>query len=201
MPQLILARHGESTYNRDGLFTGWIDAPLTKRGIAEAKAIAAKLAGFRIDKAYTSRLSRAIQSVEIVLAELHVSDVEVIKNEALNERRYGDLQGLNKEETANKYGEKQTMLWRRSYDIAPPNGESLHDAAMRVLPYVHSTIMMDIKDGLNVLVVAHGNSLRAIVKEIDRLSNDEVARLSIETGQVIVYTYENNVTVVSKNIL
>ena len=201
MSQLILARHGESTYNRDGLFTGWIDAPLTEKGIDEAKRVAVKLVGFRIDKSYTSRLSRAIQSLEIVLAELNLSDVEVIKNEALNERHYGNLQGLNKGETAKKYGERQTMLWRRSYDIAPPNGESLKDAAARVLPFFRTAILRDIQNGMNVLVMAHGNSLRAIVKELDHLTDEQIVEVNIATGEVIVYASDEMCEVTSKTIL
>ena len=201
MSQLILARHGESTYNRDSLFTGWIDAPLTEKGIAEARSVAVKLADFHIDKAYTSCLSRAIQSLEIVLAEINLRDVEVIKSEALNERHYGDLQGLNKKEIAKKYGDKQAMLWRRSYAVAPPNGESLKDAAARVLPFFRSAILGDIQHGMNVLVMAHGNSLRAIVKELDHLTDEQIVEVNIATGEVIVYTFDESMKTTFKKIL
>ncbi|MGA9407870.1 MAG: 2,3-diphosphoglycerate-dependent phosphoglycerate mutase [Bacteroidota bacterium] len=174
---------------------------MTEKGIAEARRVALKLAGFPIDTAYTSCLSRAIQSMEIVLAELNLRDIKVIKSEALNERHYGDLQGLNKEETAEKYGEKQTMLWRRSYTIAPPNGESLKNAAARVLPFFRTTILKDIQNGMNVLAIAHGNTLRTIVKELDHLSDEEIVGVSITTGEVIVYTFDRATEAILKEIL
>jgi 2,3-bisphosphoglycerate-dependent phosphoglycerate mutase len=198
---LLLARHGESTFNRDNRFTGWIDAPLTEQGRREAKDIAAKLDDLEWDKAYTSNLSRAIESLNIVLAETHHTSVSVIKTELLNERFYGDLQGLNKDETAERYGVEQVRLWRRSYDVAPPHGESLKDTALRVLPYFHSEILQDIRNGHNVLVLAHGNSLRAIIKELDHLTDGEIVGLNIATGEVRRYIFNREMHTISHAIL
>jgi len=199
--KLFLARHGESTFNHDNLFTGWIDAPLTDRGREEANAIARKLSGHSFDTAYTSKLRRAIETLHIVLNEIHTIEIPTIESEKLNERHYGDLQGLNKEETALRYGRDQVNLWRRSYAVAPPNGESLKDTADRVLPFFQSTIMNDIAHGKNVLVLAHGNSLRAIVKKLDNLSEREIVDLNIATGEVIAYVFDNAMQVTDKTIL
>ena len=198
---LLLARHGESTFNRDNRFTGWIDAPLTEKGCEEARAIAAKLIGCEFEKAYTSKLSRAIESLRIVLVETHHLAVAVIETEALNERHYGDLQGLNKEETAKRYGSEQVHLWRRSYTVAPPRGESLEDTAKRVLPFYRSEIVPDIREGQNVLVLAHGNSLRAIVKELEHLNDKEIMEINIATGEVRRYVFDTTMKIVVRTIL
>lgn len=198
---MLLARHGESTFNRDNRFTGWLDAPLTEKGREEARAIATKLKGCKWDKAYASTLSRAIESLHIVLAATHHANVPVIETEALNERHYGDLQGLNKDETAERYGAGQVRLWRRSYTIAPPHGESLEDTAKRVLPFFRSNILPDVRGGHNVLVLAHGNSLRAIVKELDHLNIEEIMVLNIATGEVRQYIFDGTMHIVSCTIL
>jgi 2,3-bisphosphoglycerate-dependent phosphoglycerate mutase len=198
---LFLARHGESTFNRDNRFTGWIDAPLTEKGREEANAIARKLHGHSFNTAYTSKLNRAIESLHIVLSETHRSDITIIENEALNERHYGDLQGLNKKETAQQFGEEQVRLWRRSFAIAPPNGESLKDTANRVLPFFRSTIMNNIAQGKNVLVLAHGNSLRTIVKEIERLSDEEILNVNIATGEVRQYSFDASLSMFERKFL
>ena len=201
MPDLFLARHGESTFNRDNLFTGWIDAPLTEKGREEARAIIGKLKNNKFEKAYTSKLSRASESLRIVLAESHRSDVQIIESEALNERHYGDLQGMNKDQTARRFGEEQVRLWRRSYTVAPPNGESLKNTADRVIPFFRSTILSDISHGKNILVLAHGNSLRAIVKEIEHLSDDEIIDVNIATGEVRKYVIDSKLIVTQREIL
>jgi 2,3-bisphosphoglycerate-dependent phosphoglycerate mutase len=201
MPNLFLVRHGESTYNRDNRFTGWIDAPLTEKGIQEAEAVAEKLRGYEFEKAYTSRLQRASVSLSLLLAALHRPNIPVIQSEALNERQYGDLQGLNKEEAALRFGNEIVHWWRRSYDVAPPHGESLKDASERVLPFFHSVIMEDIQHRMNVMVLAHGNTLRAIVKELDHLSDDQIINVYIETGEVIVYNFDEQNNVQLKRIL
>jgi len=198
---LFLARHGESTFNRDNRFTGWLDAPLTEKGREEALKIATKLGDCDFSKAYTSTLSRAIESLHIVLAAIHHTDVPVIETEALNERHYGDLQGLNKDETAKRFGAEQVHLWRRSYTVAPPHGESLEDTANRVLPFFRSKIMQDVHEGRNVLVLAHGNSLRAIVKELDDLDDEEVMALTIATGEVRCYTFDGTTRLMSRTIV
>ncbi len=200
-PTLFMARHGESTFNRDNLFTGWIDAPLTDKGREEAKEIARKLNGYSFDIAYTSKLRRALESLKIVLNEINATQIPIIESEKLNERHYGDLQGLNKEETAIKYGSEQVKLWRRSYSIAPPNGESLKDTSNRVIPFFRSIIMKDISYGKNVLVLAHGNSLRTIVKELDDLSDDSIIDVYINTGEVIKYEFDSSKNIVSRIIL
>ena len=198
MSILVLVRHGESQFNLENRFTGWLDVPLSDKGIVEAVEAGMKIANenIRLDKVYTSSLQRAKNSLEYVLKTLGQGDVEIESDVALNERHYGDLQGLNKAETAQRFGEQQVKIWRRSYDVAPPNGESLKDTASRVLPYFHSRIMADIKEGKNVLVMAHGNSLRCVVMELDHLSKKQVTELEIPTGVPMIYSFdkENNIS-------
>jgi 2,3-bisphosphoglycerate-dependent phosphoglycerate mutase len=196
--QLFLARHGESTFNRDNRFTGWIDAPLTDKGRDQAQAIARKLNGQSFDIAYTSKLRRAVESLQIVLAETRHLDIPVIESEALNERHYGDLQGLNKEETALRFGDDQVRLWRRSFAISPPNGESLEQTAQRVIPFFQTVIMSDINNGKTVLVLAHGNSLRAIVKDLDALSEEDIVNVNIATGELRIYSFDKTMSIVSR---
>lgn len=190
MAFLVLLRHGESQWNLENRFTGWVDVDLSPKGELEAKQAGEKLRGIPLDKVYTSVLKRAIRTAEIVLTVLDKTNLPVIRDAALNERHYGDLQGLNKAETAKKYGEQQVHLWRRSYDIRPPNGESLQDTAARVLPYWHTTILPDLKAGKNLLVAAHGNSLRALVMYLDGLTREEVLDLNIPTGVPLLYEFD-----------
>jgi len=187
MTKLVLVRHGESQWNLENRFTGWVDVPLSERGVEEARQAGEKLRGYHFDKAYTSVLQRAIRTLDIILEVIGRKDLPVEKDQALNERMYGDLQGLNKEETAKKFGAEQVKLWRRSYDVNPPNGESLKDTAARVLPYYNAHIVPDLKAGKDLLVVAHGNSLRALVMQLDNLSKEEVVELNIPTGVPLVY--------------
>ena len=189
MGYLVLLRHGESQWNLENRFTGWIDVPLSPKGEEEARQAGEKLkaAGLRFDCAFTSVLERAIRTLEIVLDVLGQCDLPVEKDQALNERHYGDLQGLNKAETAQRFGDEQVHLWRRSYDIAPPGGESLKDTAARTLPYFEAKILPLVKAGQSVLVAAHGNSLRSVVMHLDRLSKEEVLELNLGTGVPIVY--------------
>ncbi|MEJ5304502.1 MAG: 2,3-bisphosphoglycerate-dependent phosphoglycerate mutase [Ignavibacteria bacterium] len=201
MAKLILLRHGESQWNLENRFTGWVDVPLSPRGEEEARKAGEKLKNIQIDKRYTSVLKRAIDTDRIAMEVAGKLDVPVERDKALNERHYGALQGLNKEETAQKYGKEQVHLWRRSYDIAPPKdvtplnpdgiSESLKDTADRVIPYFLNKIKPDIDAGLNVLVTAHGNSLRALVMYLDGLTKEEVLELNIPTGVPIVYEFEN----------
>ncbi len=201
MALLVLLRHGESQWNLENRFTGWVDVPLTDRGREEARRAARVLRGIRFDKAYTSVLQRATETLDIVLRELGQTHIPVERDPALNERHYGDLQGLNKEETARKFGAEQVHLWRRSYDVAPPGGESLKDTAGRTLPYFESHIVPDLRAGKNILVSAHGNSLRSIVMHLDRLSKEEVLNLNLATGVPIVYEFDENMRLRSKKIL
>jgi 2,3-bisphosphoglycerate-dependent phosphoglycerate mutase len=186
---LVLLRHGESQWNLENRFTGWVDVDLSPRGEEEARLAGEKLKDFSFDKVYTSVLKRAIRTMELVLEVQGQMDLPVVYDQALNERHYGDLQGLNKAETAKQYGEEQVHLWRRSYDIAPPNGESLQDTAARVLPYWREHILPDLLAGLNLLVVAHGNSLRALVMRLDALTREAVLDLNIPTGVPLVYEH------------
>lgn len=199
--KLILLRHGESQWNLENRFTGWIDIPLTEKGKKEAFEVGKLLKDIPIDVAFTSILIRAIDTLDEALRGSGQELVTVVKDAALNERMYGDLQGLNKEETAKKYGADQVKIWRRSYDVAPPGGESLKDNAARTLPYFNEHILPLLKEGKNVLVSAHGNSLRAIVMELDKLSKEEVLELSIPNAVPIVYEIDQEGNVVSKTVL
>ncbi len=201
MGRLVLLRHGESQWNRENRFTGWVDVPLSAKGEEEARSAGQKLIGYRFDRAFTSVLTRAIETLRIVLEVIGQSHIPIEKDQALNERMYGELQGLNKTETAKKYGEQQVKLWRRSYDIRPPGGESLKDTAERVLPYYESRIKPHHLAGETVLIVAHGNSLRALVMHLDRLTPDQVLELNIPTGAPLLYEFGAEGTVTARRYL
>ena len=201
MAKLVLIRHGESIWNLENRFTGWVDVELTEKGIAEAKSAGVKIKNIRFDKAYTSVLKRAIDTLNLALETAEQTHLPVEKDQALNERHYGDLQGKNKAETAKIYGEEQVHIWRRSYDVPPPNGESLKDTAARTLPYFNSRIMPDVQSGKNIVVSAHGNSLRSIVMQLDNLTKEEVLELNIGNGVPIVYDIDSNGKILSKEIL
>ena len=186
MPHLVLVRHGQSLWNLENRFTGWVDVPLTDAGCEEARRAGVKLGRMKLDVAYTSVLKRAQQTLTIIL-DASGLNMPIIGDVALNERHYGDLQGLNKAETAKEFGAEQVKIWRRSYDVPPPNGESLADTAARTLPFFDRCIMGDIRLGKNVLVVAHGNSNRSIVMKLDKLSKEEVLELNLDTGVPLVY--------------
>jgi 2,3-bisphosphoglycerate-dependent phosphoglycerate mutase len=191
MAKLVLIRHGQSDYNLKNLFTGWIDVPLTSQGEEEAKksGIALREKGFKPQIAFTSALQRAQKTLDIILGVLEMKDLPIIKDQALNERDYGQLSGKNKKETAEKFGEEQVRIWRRSFDIAPPGGESLKDTAARTLPYFRARIMPELKAGKDVLVVAHGNSLRSIVMEIEKLTPEQILKREIATGEAVTYEF------------
>jgi 2,3-bisphosphoglycerate-dependent phosphoglycerate mutase len=201
MALLVLVRHGESQWNRENRFTGWVDVPLTDTGRQEAARAAELLRDIRFDAAYTSELQRANETLDIILRGIGQTDIPVVKDQALNERHYGDLQGLDKAETAKKFGAAQVHIWRRSYDIAPPGGESLKDTAARTLPYFERVIAPQVHAGKNILVAAHGNSLRSIVMHLDHLTREQVLELNIPTGVPIVYEIDRNLVVGSKRIL
>jgi 2,3-bisphosphoglycerate-dependent phosphoglycerate mutase len=189
MSKLILLRHGQSTWNLENRFTGWIDVPLTPQGEQEAIEAGEKLkaAGIRLDEAFTSALVRAHDTLTLCLRACGQEGLPTQYDQALNERHYGDLQGLNKAETAEKFGAEQVKLWRRSYDVQPPNGESLKDTAARTLPYFYDKIVPELKLGKNIIISAHGNSLRAIVMKLDNLTEEQVVELNIPNGVPIVY--------------
>jgi 2,3-bisphosphoglycerate-dependent phosphoglycerate mutase len=187
MARLILLRHGESQWNLENRFTGWVDVPLSPRGIQEAKDAGEKLRTFKFDRAFTSVLTRAIETLRLVLETIGQTGIPIEKDKALNERMYGELQGLNKAETVKKYGEQQVKIWRRSYDVRPPGGESLKDTAERVLPYYEQTIKPYLLKGEAILVAAHGNSLRALIMELEQLSREQVLELNVPTGAPLLY--------------
>jgi 2,3-bisphosphoglycerate-dependent phosphoglycerate mutase len=200
---LVLVRHGQSDWNLKNLFTGWRDVGLTEKGVAEARAAGKKLKaqGLHFDVAFTSVLSRAQRTLDLVLEEMGETDITVFKDQALNERDYGDLSGLNKDDARKKWGEEQVHVWRRSYDVAPPGGESLRDTAARVLPYYIQEILPRVLRGDNVIVVAHGNSLRALVMVLERLSPTEIVGREIATGVPLIYRLNADSTVAEKNDL
>ncbi|CAE6770761.1 2,3-bisphosphoglycerate-dependent phosphoglycerate mutase [Nitrospira defluvii] len=187
MGHFVLLRHGQSQWNLENRFTGWIDVPLSTKGGEEALAAAQQLSRYRLDRAFTSKLVRATDTLRIVLAAIGQGRIPIEENQALNERMYGDLQGLNKDETVNQYGAKQVEVWRRSYDVRPPGGESLKDTAARVLPYYQERIQPAVEKGDTVLIVAHGNSLRALVMHLEDLSSQQIVDLTIPTGALVVY--------------
>lgn len=197
---LVLVRHGESDWNKKNLFTGWRDVDLTENGIAEARAAGKKLKmqGLEFDVGYTSELKRAQRTLDLMLEELGQKNLPVVKNLALNERDYGDLSGLNKDDARAKWGADQVLLWRRSYDVAPPGGESLKDTAARVLPYYLQEILPRVLRGERILVSAHGNSLRALVMVLDRLGPAEIVKREIGTGVPMIYRLNADATVASK---
>jgi 2,3-bisphosphoglycerate-dependent phosphoglycerate mutase len=201
MARLILLRHGESQWNLENRFTGWVDVPLSPRGIQEAKDAGEKLRSFTFDRAFTSVLTRAIETLRLVLETIGQTAIPIEKDKALNERMYGELQGLNKDETVKKYGEAQVKIWRRSYDVCPPGGESLKDTAERVLPYYEQTIKPYLSKGEAILVAAHGNSLRALIMELEQLSREQVLELNVPTGAPLLYELDKTGKVVDHRYL
>ena len=201
MPDLVLLRHGQSQWNLENRFTGWVDVPLSQKGEAEARAAGEALRGRRVDVLFTSVLKRAIDTATIAFATAGIADVPTERDPALNERMYGDLQGLNKAEAAQKWGDAQIKLWRRSYDVQPPGGESLADTAARVIPYWERRILPEIRAGRNVLVAAHGNSLRALVMHLDGLTREQVLELEIPTGRPLLYDMTTDGRVLGKRYL
>lgn len=198
MGTLILIRHGQSQWNLENRFTGWTDVLLTPQGEKDAATVAGSLKEFTFSKAFTSRLLRANQTMDIILKALGQSP-EIIKDSALNERHYGDLQGLNKAETAEKYGQDQVKLWRRSYSTRPPNGESVEDCERRTWPFFKQYILPSLNKGETVLVAAHGNSLRPIIRNLEGLSGDDAAVLEIGLCTPYIYTLDGE-KMVSKEI-
>ncbi len=201
MARLVLLRHGESQWNLENRFTGWVDVPLSPRGVEEAKNAGNKLKGFTFDRAFTSVLSRANETLRFVLEVIGQTAIPIEKDKALNERMYGELQGLNKAETATKYGDAQVKIWRRSYDVRPPGGESLKDTAERVLPYYDTRIKPYVLQGETILIAAHGNSLRALVMQLEQLSKEQVLELNIPTGAPLLYELDKSGKVLSHRYL
>lgn len=201
MAKLIIFRHGQSVWNLQNKFTGWVDVELSPKGIEEAKNAGNKLKGYHFDFAYASDLKRAQNTLTLALECANHPSLPTIYNKALNERMYGDLQGLDKTETAKKYGEEQVKIWRRSYDIPPPNGESLKDTAARVIPYFESEIIPKLKAGKNVVIAAHGNSLRALIMYLEKMTPEQILEFEIGTAQPRLYELSNDLKVIScKNL-
>jgi 2,3-bisphosphoglycerate-dependent phosphoglycerate mutase len=200
---LILVRHGQSEWNLKNLFTGWRNPDLTEQGIEEARATGRKLksAGIVPDLYYTSALRRAQHTLDLMLEEMGIDNVTIVRNTALNERDYGDLAGLNKDDARARWGEEQVHVWRRSFDVPPPGGESLKDTAARTLPYYEREILPALKQGKTVLVAAHGNSLRALVMAIEGLTPDEILAREIATGEPTVYRIGSDGELVERVVL
>lgn len=197
MPKLVLIRHGQSLWNLENRFTGWVDVPLTDQGKDEARMAAKQISSLDFHVAYTSVLTRAQETLKIIL-DTNGWDTPVIRDQALNERHYGDLQGMNKDDMRRAYGEEQVHIWRRSYDVPPPNGEALKNTAERTLPFFERAILGDIRQGKNVLVVAHGNSNRSIVMKLDNLTGEEVVKVELGTGVPVIYELESDGSVAKK---
>ena len=200
---LVLVRHGQSEWNLKNLFTGWKDPDLSEKGLEEAISAGKKLkaAGLKFDIAFTSALQRAQHTCQHILDEMGQPKLETIKNQALNERDYGDLSGLNKDDARKKWGEEQVHIWRRSYDVPPPGGESLRDTGARVWPYYLHNIQPHVLRGETVLVAAHGNSLRALIMALEGLSGDEIVKRELATGVPMIYELNADSTIASKKVL
>jgi 2,3-bisphosphoglycerate-dependent phosphoglycerate mutase len=200
---LVLVRHGQSDWNLKNLFTGWKDPDLTEKGVEEARDAGRRLKalGLKFDVAFTSDLTRAQHTCRLLLEELGQSGLQTIRDQALNERDYGDLSGLNKDDARARWGEQQVHIWRRSYDVSPPGGESLKDTVARTLPYYCQEILPRVLRGERVVVAAHGNSLRALVMVLDRLTPATIPSMELETGVPLVYMLNADTTVASKQVL
>ncbi len=200
---LVLCRHGQSEWNLKNLFTGWKDPDLTALGVSEAVSAGQRLKarGVQFDIAFTSVLSRAQRTCDLILTELGQESLQTIRDQALNERDYGELSGLNKDDARKKWGEEQVHIWRRSYDVPPPGGESLKDTAARVLPYYVHAILPEVMSGKRVLVAAHGNSLRALIMAMEGMTGEEIIKRELDTGVPIVYRLNADTRIASRDEL
>ncbi|HEY5122888.1 MAG TPA: 2,3-bisphosphoglycerate-dependent phosphoglycerate mutase [Ignavibacteria bacterium] len=201
MPNLVIVRHGQSLWNLENRFTGWIDIDLSPKGIEEANQAGEKLKDYKFDEAFTSALTRAQKTLKIILEIIGQENIPIQYDKALNERMYGDLQGLNKDEMRKKFGDEQVRIWRRSYDVAPPGGESLQDTAARVIPYWESKILPELRAGKNILISAHGNSLRALVMYLEKLTKEQILETEIPTGIPKIYVLDKDLNVLEKKYL
>lgn len=195
MALLVLVRHGQSIWNKENKFTGWVDVDLAERGIAEAEQAGVLLKDYHFDEAFSSVLKRANRTLDIVLNKIGQQNIPITRDAALNERMYGDLQGLDKNDVREKYGDEQVLIWRRSFDIAPPNGESLKDTADRVIPFYEANIAPKLKAGKNIIIAAHGNSLRALIMHLEGLTSEEILKVEVPTGKPRVYNLSNDLKV------
>jgi len=201
MPKLVIVRHGQSQWNLENRFTGWHDIDLSPAGEDEARKAGEKLMYYKFDEAFTSSLIRAQRTLDFILEKSGQKDIPVYKDKALNERMYGDLQGLNKDECRLKFGEDQIRIWRRSYDVAPPNGESLKTTSERVMPFYHEKIEPELRKGKNILISAHGNSLRALIMYLEKLSPEQILQTEIPTGSPKEYILDDNLNIIETKYL
>lgn len=198
---LVIIRHGQSEWNALNKFTGWVDVDLAPKGLAEAKEAGETLKGYKFDAAYTSMLMRAQRTLDFILEGTGQTDIPVTKNEALNERMYGELQGKNKDQAREEFGAEQIHIWRRSFDTPPPGGESLKGTADRVLPYYTAEIEPQLKAGKNLIIAAHGNSLRALIMHLEKLSPEEILQTEVPTGKPRIYEFDADLNVIRKEYL
>ncbi len=201
MPKLVCVRHGQSVWNLQNKFTGWVDVDLTEKGVNEAISAGEKLKGYHFDNAFSSLLKRANRTLDFILKGIGQDDLHVERNENLNERMYGDLQGKNKDEVSAEFGAEQVNIWRRSYDIPPPGGESLKDTRERVIPYYLEHIEPVLRSGKDVIIVAHGNSLRALVMHLEQLSPEEILLKEISTGTPYIYDLSDDLKIASAEFI
>ncbi|MCF8258229.1 MAG: 2,3-diphosphoglycerate-dependent phosphoglycerate mutase [Flavobacteriales bacterium] len=201
MSKLVIVRHGQSEWNAQNRFTGWVDVELAPKGIEEARKAGEKLKGYRFDKGYTSALKRAQNTLVNILEVTGQTDLPVVKDQALNERMYGDLQGMNKDEMRAQFGDAQVHIWRRSFDVPPPGGESLKDTAARVLPYFEKVIVPELKAGKDIIIAAHGNSLRALIMFLEKLTPDEILKTEVPTGEPKLYELDADLKVLRAEYL
>lgn len=201
MSKLVIVRHGQSVWNKENKFTGWVDVDLAEKGIEEANRAGELLKDYKFDAAFTSVLKRANRTLDIILDKIGQTDIPITYDEALNERMYGDLQGKNKDEMREEYGEEQVHIWRRSFDVPPPGGESLKDTAERVLPYFEKEIVPMIKAGKNIIISAHGNSLRALIMKLENLTPEEILKTEVPTGVPKVYELDADLKIESAEFL
>lgn len=197
MSILVLLRHGQSAWNLENKFTGWMDVPLSENGMKEAESAAEKLKHLKFDIAFTSALQRAQQTLKIILEKTHQKNISIIVHQALNERMYGDLQGMNKDEARKKFGDEQVKIWRRSYDIPPPHGESLKDTATRVIPYFEKNSLPYLQENKNVIIVAHGNSLRALIMYLEKMTPEQILNFELGTAIPRIYELDKNLNILS----
>ena len=203
MPKLVIVRHGQSEWNLENKFTGWVDVELTPKGVEEGKAagLLLKKEGYQFDQAFSSVLKRANNTLGFILDGISQTDIQITKDKDLNERHYGDLQGKNKAEVAKEFGDDQVKIWRRSFDTPPPNGESLKDTAARTIPYFEKNIEPLLKEGKDILIVAHGNSLRSIMMYVEKMSREEILETNIDTGTPRLYAFDADMNVTEKKYI
>lgn len=201
MSKLVIVRHGQSEWNKANIFTGWVNVDLTEEGVAEAKRAGELLKEYKFDEAFSSTLKRANRTLDIILEEIGQTDIPVTHSEKLNERMYGDLQGKNKDEAREEFGDEQVHIWRRSFDVPPPGGESLKDTLERVTPYFESVIEPELRKGKDIIITAHGNSLRSLIMKLEHIAPENIVSVEIPTGVPKVYELDENLNVLSSEFL